>query len=657
MPWRAQHSVPEAASDTAPLVIVGMGPVGLRLAQELLDRRFQRPLLLYGNEPWSPYDRVQLSAVLSGAVSRQAVATPLRFAEQQRVVERTNCPVVVIDRERQVLTDAQGQAQAYSELVLAVGSRPHVPHIPGILLPGVFTLRGLSDVERLLARSARSRRTVVLGGGLLGLEAARALQRGNTEVVVVEHTPRLMGGQLDEAAAEHLREHLLVLGISVQLANGVSRVLGRERVDGVLLRDGRMLRCDTIVLATGIRANVDLARKAGIRVGRGIQVDDRLRTSAPHTYAIGECAEHRGKLYGMVAPGFEQAAVLADRLCGGRARYRGSTSAARLKVVGKPVFSMGECGTEQAPAGSREWRYEDAGNGAYRKLVLRRGRLIGAVAVGDWSELPRVQQLIADRRWLWPWQLRRFQRRGCLWRAADATTVAHWPAQTTVCNCTGVCRGALGQAIAAGCTTVEALSARTRAGSVCGTCRPLLAQLLGQELAPTPPAGRRSLGWAAALAALACLLFVLLPPVPAGDSVQDLWYRVGALWRDGFWKQVTGFTLLGLTVLGTVLSLRKRWPRFQWGTFGHWRALHGVLGALTLALVFVHTGVQSGEQLNALLLANFLAIGALGGVAGLSAARTGTGQTARRWLNRAHLWLAWPLPVLLGFHILSVYYF
>lgn len=657
MPW-GQHEREAALEDgSAPLVIVGMGPVGLRLAQEVLDRGYQRPLVLYGAEPWAPYDRVRLSAVLAGAVRQEALLTPLRLPRSQQVLEHTNCPVVALDPRTRTLLDAQGRTQAYAELVLAVGSHPHVPHVPGIFLPGVFTLRGLSDVERLLARSTRSRRTVVLGGGLLGLEAARALQRGATEVVVVEHTPRLMSGQLDDQAAELLREYLLGLGISVQLANGVTGVIGRERVEGVRLRDGRLLRCDTIVLATGIRANIDLARKAGLRVGRGIQVDDTLRTSAPHTYAIGECAEHRGKVYGLVAPGFEQAAVLADRLLGGRTRYRGSTGAARLKVVGKAVFSMGECGADQSPADRREVRYCAPGEGEYRKLVLRRGRVVGAIALGEWPELQRLQQAIADRRRLWPWQVRRFRNRGCLWRAGQANHVARWPAQTTVCNCTGVRRGQLGEAIAAGCVTLEALSARTRAGSVCGSCRPLLAQLLGGQSAPPQPEAVRSLRWAAGLSAAACALFVALPPLPGAASVQDVWYQVGNAWRDGFWKQVSGFTLLGLVLLGSVLSLRKRWPRFQWGGYGHWRALHALLGTASVAVVFVHTGLQAGEQLNGWLLADFLAIGAWGAVAAIATTRSASNQRLRRWLQRLHLWLAWPLPALIGFHVLSVYYF
>lgn len=657
MPWGQHKRQAAGANGLAPLVIVGMGPVGLRLAQELLDRGYVGPMILYGDEPWAPYDRVRLSAVLAGALPQEALLTPLRLPRSQQVLEHTNCPVVALDPHMRTLLDAQGRTQAYADLVLAVGSRPHVPHVPGILLPGVFTLRGLSDVERLLARSTRSRRTVVLGGGLLGLEAARALQRGHTEVVVVEHTPRLMSGQLDDDAAELVREYLLGLGISVQLANGVTRVIGRERVEGVRLRDGRLLRCDTIVLAAGIRANVDLARKAGLRVGRGIQVDDSLRTSAPRTYAVGECAEHRGKVYGLVAPGFEQAAVLADRLLGGRTRYRGSTGAARLKVVGKAVFSMGDCGADQPPADRREIRYRGNGEGGYRKLVLRRGRVVGAIALGEWPELQRVQQLIADRRRLWPWQLRRFRKRGCLWRVAAATNVARWSAQTTVCNCTGVRRGQLGEAIAAGCVTLEALSAQTRAGSVCGTCRPLLAQLLGEQSLSLQPDAARSLRWGAVMAALACALFVALPPLPSAASVQDVWYQVGTAWRDGFWKQVSGFTLLGLVLLGSALSLRKRWARFQWGGFGYWRALHALLGALALVIVFVHTGLQAGAQLNGWLLADFLAIGAWGAVAAIATTHAGSGQRLRRWLQRVHLWLAWPLPVLIGFHVLSVYYF
>jgi nitrite reductase (NADH) large subunit len=252
------------APATTPVVIVGAGPVGIKTAQELHRRQSDLPIVVYGDEPSEPYNRVRLSGFLSGELKWQALTGDLTLPQTGRLEARLGLAVVAIDRERRAVRDAGGYVQPYSQLVIATGSRPHVPAIPGASLPGVYTFRDARDVQKLIARRVRSRRTVVLGGGLLGLEAARAMQRFNTEVRIVEHYTRLMMRQLDEAGAQYLLEHVQRLGIGVILGDSVVRMIGAESVSGIALRSGNTLECDTIIVATGIQPNIELARTAGL---------------------------------------------------------------------------------------------------------------------------------------------------------------------------------------------------------------------------------------------------------------------------------------------------------------------------------------------------------------------------------------------------------
>ncbi len=439
---------------------------------------------------------------------------------------------------------------------------------------------------------------------------------------------------------------------------------GDHAVSGVRFYSGHTIECDTVVVAAGIRPNIELARAAWLSVGRGVRVNDHLQTSDPDIYAVGECVEHRGRVYGLVAPGLEQAAVAAHRIHGGRSRYRGSSAAARLKVVGCPVFSVGQIDTDTPVTGQSVLTYERRIDGVYRKLVLHKNRLVGALGIGEWPEASRVQEAVGRRRRVYAWQRRRFYHCGRLWRQPDAQRVAQWPAGATVCNCTGVTRGTLSGAVRAGCATVEALAAQTGASTVCGSCQPLLADLLGRPApaAPATPAKAAPalLGVSLAAAVLA-LLVSLMPPVPVSPTVQQVWHPE-VLWTDGTWKQVSGYSLLTLSLVALLLSLRKRWPRFNLGAFARWRTVHAVLGASVLLVLFAHTGLRLGANLNFALMTVFLGLALAGAAAGAVTAleaRVG-GVLARRlrsWSNWVHLLLFWPLPVLLGFHIVSVYYF
>jgi nitrite reductase (NADH) large subunit len=645
---------------SAPVVVVGTGPVGIRFVEELLKRNPHTPITLYGNEPWEPYNRVRLAGLLTGELNFAGIQNPLKLPGQHQVVQHHNCEIVSIDLESKQVCDRLGRRQTYSQLVLATGSSPHIPNIEGIGQRGVFTFRNLDDAQRLMARRTRSRHAVVLGGGLLGLEAARGLQKHHTEVTVIEHATRLMAQQLDDEAADLLRERLLSLGMQVVLADSVKRVNGDAYISGVELRSGRRIACDTLLIATGIRPNLTLARDAGVAVGRGIRVNDQMQTSDHSVFAIGECAEHRDRIYGLVAPGLEQAAVAAHCIAGGTSHYGGSQATTRLKVVGMSVFSAGRTGEGDVPAQLRtvSWRSYDSSR--YRKLLFRRNRLVGVIAYGDWEETGRLQESVQHARRIWPWQLQRFRRHGRVWPEQTAADVRDWPAAAVVCQCTNTTRGTLSAAVQAGYCTLEALCAHTGAGSVCGSCKPLLADLTGG--APlAAETGSRALVWTAVLSLLAALAMLLSPPIPVVHSVQVA-LRWDLLWRDGLFKQVSGFSLLGLGVLVSLISLRKRTERICFGGFSTWRVVHVLLGTLAAATLLAHTGLRLGYQLNLYLMLSFIGLllaGAIaGGVIGLQhALPRGLAKRGRDLSLWLHIVLLWPLPALLGFHILKTYWF
>jgi nitrite reductase (NADH) large subunit len=653
----AIQPLPEAAE---PIVIVGTGPAGVRVAQELARIAPAVPVVVYGNEPSVPYNRVRLSSLLAGEMNLDALVAGQGLEPSANLAVRLNCAITAIDRNRRVVIDASGRAQPYRRLVLATGSRPLIPDIAGIKQSHVYAFRDLRDAERLCARRMRSRRTAVIGGGLLGLEAARAMQRFNTEVCVVEHAARLMPRQLDEAGAGCLIDHVRAIGIEAVLGDPVRQVLGNGAVTGLRLRSGREIACDTLIVAAGIRPNVEIAAVAGLSTGRAVRVNDYLQTSDPDIYAVGECAEHDGEVWGLIAPGLEQAAVAAHNVAGSRSRYRGSSVATRLKVLDMPVFSMGAVNEYARLDLTSAFVYRDPAAGIYRKIVTERGRLVGAVALGEFPEMSRVQEMILQSRIVLPWQRWRFARDGTLWPEQEPGAVTEWPAVAVVCNCTGVTRGEISRACAAGCRTVEEVSGATRASSVCGSCRPLVAELAGASGPVQPARGWKVLLGGSGIAAPVAFALALVIVVPYAATVQVPW-QWDLLWRESGWKQTSGFTVLGLTVVLLAMSLRKRVPRFNFGDFPLWRVAHVVLGTLTLAGLAAHTGGRLGSNLNFTLMTTFLAVIVLGAAAGGVIAlehRIGAGavRLRRTWLW-THILIAWPIPVLLAFHVLKTYYF
>jgi NADPH-dependent 2,4-dienoyl-CoA reductase/sulfur reductase-like enzyme len=433
-----------AARKNPPLVIIGAGAVGQRVAAEFLQQSLQKPVpvILFGDEPRELYDRVQLSGYLAGDIPDIAVTGQLDT--DPRLTRLLGTRIMAIDRERRVVIDCNGESCPWSRLVLATGSRASVPPVPGVELAHVYRFRDLNDAEQLMARTVRSRHTVVIGGGLLGLEAARAMRRFNTRVTVVEQAAHLMFHQLDADGAALLNAAIHHLGIEVISGVRVKQLCGSTRVEAVELADGNRLACDTVVIATGITPNIELARDCGLHYRRGILVDDQMCSSDPCIFAAGECAEHRNRVYGLVAPGYEQAVVVAHALARKSVSYKGSLSATRLKVAGCKVFSIGEIQVEWP---RRTVEYLEGNGTIYRKLFLVGNRLDAAYALGTWQDVSRIQEAVRRRQRLWPWQLKRFRQTGSLWQTDSDDSVAGWPATATLCNCKGIARGNLSRAV------------------------------------------------------------------------------------------------------------------------------------------------------------------------------------------------------------------
>lgn len=368
-----------------PLVIVGNGMATARLVDELSRRALGRyAIAVVGAEPRLAYNRVLLSSVLAKEVAPAEIE--LRSADWWRTRGVTllyGRQAVSIDPSLRRLRLDGGATLSYTRLVLATGSQPIRLDAPGMGLAGVMTFRDLADVTAMEAAVARHRNVVVIGGGLLGLEAAYGLAKAGANVSVVHLMDRLMERQLDARAAAMLKHEVEGRGIAVHLNAQTTAIRGRGRVEAVTLEDGRNLAADLVVVAAGIRPSVDLARTADLDINRGIVVDDHLQTSRPGIFAIGECAEHGGVCYGLVEPAYEQARVLAERLAGAPAAYQGSAIATNLKVAGVSVYSAGDF---LGGAGSEAIVFSDPGLGLYKKLVLRDGRLTGAVLFGDTSD-------------------------------------------------------------------------------------------------------------------------------------------------------------------------------------------------------------------------------------------------------------------------------
>jgi nitrite reductase [NAD(P)H] large subunit len=486
------------------LIVIGNGMAGARVVEEILARAPERfEITMFGDEPCGNYNRIQLSGVLGRFKDpTEIMLNGFEWYEQNQIrlhagvrAERINPRerIVVGRPVRNGKTTSVELEEPYDKLILATGSRPFVPPIEGTDKGGIFVFRTIDDCGAIASWASESKQAVVIGGGLLGLEAARGLLTHGVSVTVVEVAPHLMVQQLDAAAAAILKQRMEAMGVRVLLDKLTTRVLGNGRVEALEFKDGAVLDADMVVISCGIRPNAEIAKAAGLSVDRAVLVDDQLRTSNPYIFAVGECTEHRGRTYGLVEPLYEQAKVLADVIteANREARYEGSRLATTLKVMGVDLMSLGEVNGQVAAAAESEVVvHSEPSRGLYHKLVVREGKLAGAIVLGSTASMGLLMRMFKRNEPVpeQPLEL--------LLRAADRTGacqsgemdtrggVTGLPDDSEICNCHHVSKQLIVECIRHGHTSVKAIGARCKAGTGCGSCQTLLDQLIDAYGAP-----------------------------------------------------------------------------------------------------------------------------------------------------------------------------
>jgi nitrite reductase (NADH) large subunit len=469
------------------LVVVGNGMAGIRAVEEILARGGSElfDITVFGDEPYGNYNRILLSNVLAGSDDPAEIyLNQVDWYDENDIDLRAGVRVVRIDPFARIAYSDDGAAERYDRLILATGSRSFFPPMKGLwaddktLADGVFGFRTLDDCVGMIAEAAHRTRAVVIGGGLLGLEAARGLQNRGLTVDVVHSGPTLMNAQLDDPAGVILRRSVEGIGITVHVEKRTVEVTTSDdgRLTGVVFADGSSIDCDMLVIATGIRPNVGLAQRAGLTVERAIVVDDHMRSiDDDRVYVVGECAQHRGQVYGLVAPLWEQATVLADHLTGANsvAAYHGSRTATKLKVAGVDVASMGLKGPELPD--DEFVQFSEPRHGVYKTVVIRDGKLVGATLVGDVSKVSFLTQAFDSGLAL---PAERVALMFDIGTPEVAVGVAELSDDAQVCNCNGVSKGALTACVAGGETSLSGVMAKTKAGKGCGSCKELVGQIV-----------------------------------------------------------------------------------------------------------------------------------------------------------------------------------
>ncbi len=664
----AKSAVKPSGSTADPVVVIGNGMVGQRFCRTFRSLEKTTPLIVIGKESVPAYDRVNLTRLVTEPDPESLYLAPQAWYADNDIDLRLGDEITDINTAGKTVITASGETIPYGKLVIATGSDPWIPPIPGADGRHVFPYRTMEDINAIRACAGKDKKAVVLGGGLLGLEAAQALQALGVDVQILEIADYLMPQQLDAEGGMRLKDEISNLGILVRTRTKTETILDVADQKVVQTEDGTVLVCDFIVISAGIRPATGFLIDSDLkRNPRGaLVIDEGLETSEPHVFAIGECATFEGTTFGLVAPGYQMADVLAGRLTGGKAVFTKPDLSARLKVMGVHVAALGDYFQSDPLADPLTYSEVVPRSGpCYRKLIVLKRRVIGIMVVGVWDNLPAVQQAMEAGTKLSYKQLELFEETGELFKPSGEPAVMKWSDSTQVCNCMMVSKGTLMKAVADGAGTVDELSACTLAGTVCGSCKPVLADLMGAPSMPTRiPASAKAMMVFSLLAFFGVGATVFAGPLAYADSVEVYWYKVDQLWRDNLLRQVTGYSLFALCLGALFLSVQKRFANLKIGNYSAWRAVHTATGVLTLATLFLHTGLSLGTNFNSWLMLTFALLNLLGGVSGVfssleSKTDTGIGMLSRRLkpvATWAHILLFWPIPVLVLFHIASVYY-
>ncbi|MFD1470480.1 nitrite reductase large subunit NirB [Hymenobacter caeli] len=475
-----------AAQQLPTVVVIGNGMVGYKFCEKLLAKSTAFNLVVFGEEPRVAYDRVHLSEYFGGKTADDLLMAPQQWYHDHGIALHLGDAVQEIDRASQTVHSRGGLVQSYDYLVLATGSSAFVPDIPGVEKQGVAVYRTIEDLEEIKAAAATARVGAVLGGGLLGLEAAKALlDLGVAETHVIEFAPRLMPRQIDAAGSAMLQSKLEALGLKIHLSKATASIGGNGRIDALHFGDGSILPVDMLVISAGIRPRDELARLAGLEVGLrgGITVNDQMQTSDPRIFAIGECALHGGMIYGLVAPGYDMAEVVASQLLQGARAFTGFDMSSKLKLIGVDVASFGD--PFIAEPHSRSIVFEDAHSGIYKRINLSPdGKyLLGGVLIGDAEAYSMLLQTVNNKLVLppHPEDLILGARGG---EGSDSgANVLNLPDEALICSCEAVTKGAICAAVAElSVTTVDGMKKCNKAGTGCGGCVPMVKDLINGTL-------------------------------------------------------------------------------------------------------------------------------------------------------------------------------
>ncbi len=480
------------------LVVIGNGMAGARVVEEILKRARDRfDIVMFGAEPYGNYNRILLSNVLNGSQSATEIfMNPLAWYEENNVRLHAGVKAVHIDRQRKLVIGsplkkealayavdaavepkADSVEESYDHVIIATGSRPFVPPMEGFGGPGTFLFRTIDDCDRIAEYAKTCKRAAVIGGGLLGLEAARGLMTHGVQVTILEAAPQLMIAQLDPESGEMLRHTIEAMGIEVRCNTITTKIVSENgRVTHLEFKDGTKLETGMVVVSAGIRPITEIAAASGLTVNKGIVCDDQMRTSDRHIFSVGECVEHRGKLYGLVDPIWDQAKVLADVVTGfnPKAEYLGSKLGTKLKVMGVELASMGE--TKPSLPDDEVVVYREPSRGVYKKLIVRENKLAGAILLGETDTAGVLMQMYMGGTAV---SSRRADLLFGSSTGAPVLSVFDLPDHAQICNCNGVSKGAIKEAIMVGkCHSVSKVGGCTKAGLGCGSCKTLIAQLV-----------------------------------------------------------------------------------------------------------------------------------------------------------------------------------
>jgi len=636
--------------------------VGLHFCKALIKRGLEQKFVIevVGEESVPAYDRIHLSSYVETKDITDLIFESESWYKENGIALTLGDRVVKINKGDKNVETSSGKVIGYDYLVLATGSRAFSPEIEGIDNNQVILYRTIEDIKKIVEKAEGKKHATIIGGGLLGLEAAQAVQGLGLDPAIVHIGGHLMSSQLIPQASRVLQQRVEEQKIEVFLSANTKKISDSNSRLQVDFADGRGVETDFVIVSAGIRPNSEIAVDAEISCGvrGGVIVNRHMETTSDNIFAIGECALFEGQIFGLAAPGYAMADHLAARMAGEKVEPMETPDmSTQLKMIGVDVVTVGD------PLQDGTLIEFDGGN-IYRAITIGRDDEIkGALGIGAWEESARVQSLYLENAKITNKEKDYFVKEGVLSEGGE-NSVQQWPDSRVICNCMGITKGEIIGCFKTCGQDPDKIAAQTSCSEVCGSCRPLLEELCNKPPSKLiKPVAVKRLLTLSVFTVLAVAAILILPPAPISESVESWYYNVDKLWRNNVTKQITGYVLMAIFVFGMLISLRKRFRWFRFGNFNKWRVFHAFFGVASLGALFFHTGFHFGSNLNYWLMLCFVLINVLGGVAGVFSAIESSGTSelalkARRFrpaLVYLHVILFWPLPILLAFHIASVY--